>query len=433
MALAKTLRDRLPTVRSAGMCAAASLSIAVVAAPTSIAAQDGQAWMRFGEQHAAAQSSRGADRSFARKWEASPPRGFATLSPDNIEPTKQAITRYAGIVAGGGWPSVPDVVLQSGSYHPAVAILRQRLKSSGDLKDDGTGDSFDYYVERAVMRYQASNGLAPTGVVDKRTIAALNVPAAARLRQLKTNLGRLTSLSRSTGRRYLMVNVPAAQIEAVDGKMVVSRHSGVVGKIDRQTPLLRSTVHQLNFNPVWHLPPTVVSKDLIPKGEQMSRQNQSVLTKYGIDAFGPDGRKVDPLKINWSSAYARALTFRQQPGPENPLGFVKINFHNAHSVYMHDTPSAALFGRNFRAASSGCVRVEGIEKLISWLLSEQSGWSPERIQEMRKSGERLDVKLGKPVNLHFVYLTAWATEDGVVQFRRDIYRKDGVGIAASAY
>ena len=164
----------------------------------------------------------------------------------------------------------------------------------------------------------------------------------------------------------------------------------------------------------------------------MSKRGQDVLAKYSIDAYGGDGRKLVSTKVDWSSAAARGLTFRQQPGPENPLGFVKINFHNSHSVYMHDTPSQTLFGRNFRAASSGCVRISGIEQLAGWLMAEQ-GWTAERVLAMKKSGERLDVKLKKPVPLYFVYITAWATEDGVIQFRRDLYNKDGIGPIASAY
>jgi murein L,D-transpeptidase YcbB/YkuD len=128
----------------------------------------------------------------------------------------------------------------------------------------------------------------------------------------------------------------------------------------------------------------------------------------------------------------RSLAFRQQPGPENPLGFVKINFHNSYSVYMHDSPSQSLFARNFRIASSGCVRVSGIEQMVAWLMAEQ-GWTRDRVLAMKASGERLDVRLKRPVPLYFVYITAWATEDGVVQFRRDIYNKDGIGAMASAY
>jgi murein L,D-transpeptidase YcbB/YkuD len=305
---------------------------------------------------------------------------------------------------------------------------------SGDLRE-GEGSFSELYdgaVEKAVKRFQASNGLTPSGIVDKRTIAALNVPAAARLRQLKTNYTRLAEFARSAGKKYIVVNIPAQQIEAVENDRVVSRHSGVVGKMDRQTPILRSAIHELNFNPVWHLPPTVIEKDLIPKGQEMARKGQDVLTKFHIDAYGGDGKKLDATKIKWDGATARGLTYRQQPGPDNPLGFVKINFHNNHSVYMHDSPSQSLFGRNFRAASSGCVRIQGVEQVAAWLVQEQ-GWSQERVLAMKKSGERLDVRLKRPVPLYFVYITAWATEDGVIQFRRDLYNKDGVGPTASAY
>ena len=130
----------------------------------------------------------------------------------------------------------------------------------------------------------------------------------------------------------------------VEGNRIVSRHAGVVGKPDRPTPILNSTIHELNFNAVWHLPPTVIEKDLIPKGQEMARRGQSVLVKYHIDAYGGDGKKLDPNKVNWSAPTAKGLTYKQQPGPDNPLGFVKINFNNSHSVYMHDTPSRRCSG-----------------------------------------------------------------------------------------
>jgi L,D-transpeptidase YcbB len=344
---------------------------------------------------------------------------------------KAAIIRYTAIAAKGGWQQLPDVKLEQGSNHPAVAILRERLIASGELKDAQSAGSFDYDVVQAVKRYQATNGLAPTGVVDKSTVTAMNVPAASRLKQLKTNLGRLQEYAK-TPSKYVLVNIPAAQIEAVQDGAVVSRHAGVVGKIDRQTPILKSSIQELNFNAVWHLPPTVIEKDLIPKGQEMARRGQSVLVKYKIDAYGGDGRKLDPAKVNWSGAGPKGLIYRQQPGPENPLGFVKMNFPNAHSVYMHDTPGQSLFGRNFRAASSGCVRIAGIESLAAWVVSEQ-GWRPEHVQRMKETGERRDVKLSRPIALYFAYITAWATQDGTVHFRRDIYQKDGIGPQAAAY
>ena len=408
--------------------------LAVATGAIAPACAEEQFWARYSGQ-ATASLDQPFDHSFAKQWEANPPKGFPTLSAQNIKALTEAIKQYAAVVERGGWDTLPDGSLQPGMTGEVVAALRNRLTLSGDLRPGETADvfgSYDGVIEQGVKRFQASNGLTPTGIVDKRTLAALNVPAAARLRQLRTNLARLQDFAKNKDKRYIVVNIPAAQIEAVEGDRVVSRHAGVVGKTDRQTPLLSSTIHELNFNPVWHLPPTVIQKDLIPKGQDMSKRGQDVLAKYSIDAYGGDGRKLVSTKVDWSSAAARGLTFRQQPGPENPLGFVKINFHNSHSVYMHDTPSQTLFGRNFRAASSGCVRISGIEQLAGWLMAEQ-GWTAERVLAMKKSGERLDVKLKKPVPLYFVYITAWATEDGVIQFRRDLYNKDGIGPIASAY
>ena len=174
-------------------------------------------------------------------------------------------------------------------------MLRRRLMRSGDLAEESSyPDHFGSDLDTAVKRFQASNGLAPTGMVDKRTIAALNVPSEVRLAQLKTNLTRLTDLTKIVGKRYVLVNIPAAQVEAMENNAVVSRHSGVVGKPDRPTPMLRSTITDLAFNPMWTLPPTVIKEDLIPKGRDMQQSGaESVLVKFGIDAY-EGGKKVDP-------------------------------------------------------------------------------------------------------------------------------------------
>jgi murein L,D-transpeptidase YcbB/YkuD len=254
-----------------------------------------------------------------------------------------------------------------------------------------------------------------------------------RLKQLKSNLSRLSGLTKLVSKtRYVLVNIPAAQVEVIEGDTVVSRHSGVVGKPDRPTPLLRSSISQLNFNPTWTLPPTVIKEDLIPKGQSMQKGEQSVLEKYGIDAY-EGGKKLAPGSIDWNSSRPLRLTYRQAPGKDNPLGFLKINFANSSSVYMHDSPKESIFGRNFRAASSGCVRVQNIEKLAAWLLQGQKGWDEAQIESIKESGKTKNVNVRRPVPLYFIYVTAWATEDGVVQFRPDIYQKDGVGEIAAAY
>ncbi len=396
----------------------------------SAAAQD----LRFGPTGGGPSAGPGYDRSFIREWQANPPKGFATVSKANLEPTKGAIAHYEEVVKNGGFVAVPEGEMEPGLTHVAVNLLRQRLKASGELREDTSYPNyFGTELEKAVKRFQASNGLAPTGVVDKRTIAALNVPADVRLKQLRENYSRLVGLTKLVSKgRYVLVNIPAAQIEVVEGDTIASRHAGVVGKPERPTPLLRSIISELNFNPVWTLPPTVIKEDLIPKGRDMQKSGQDVLVKYGIDAYS-GGKKIKTSSINWSSSQPLHLTYRQAPGKENPLGFLKINFANSKSVYMHDSPREGVFGRNFRAASSGCVRVQNIEELAVWLLHGQSGWDEEQVKGIRESGKRKNVRLKRPVPLYFVYVTAWATEDGVVQFRPDIYQKDGVGEIAAAY
>lgn len=416
----------------------AVFAIGAVAMAQPLSAQDND-WFRWDSGPPKGAVNSGVDREFIKEWEKNPPKGFPTISALNLGPTRAAIKRYEEIVKRGGWQPIPDVrqmdgkSLQMGEVSPAVALVSARLSASGDLEGGLSGSGqFDAALEKAVRRFQASNGLTPTGIVDDRTASAMNVPAEARLKQLRANLTRLGELSASRPKKYVLVNIPAANVEAVEGDRVFSRHAGVVGKTDRQTPLLRSAITNLNFNPTWTLPPTVVSKDLIPKGLDMQKRNQNVLVKYGIDAYDGAGKKLDPTKINWASGEPRSLSYKQQPGKENPLGFLKINFDSANSVYMHDTPSETLFGRNVRAASSGCVRVANIEVLAAWLLGNQ-GWSEERIRKMRETGETLNVSLKQAVPLNFVYITAWATPDGVVQFRRDLYQKDGIGSVAASY
>lgn len=375
------------------------------------------------------------ERAFAREWETQPERGFPTVAKENIANTKTAINRYAELVARGGWPQLPEVELRTDMDHPAVLQLRRRLQASGDLQGyGGYPEVYDSYVENAVKKAQRRHGIPPTGILDKTTIDALNVPAAARLRQLRVNLTRLQSLVAQTpAGKYVLVNIPAAQIEAINNNQVVSRHAGVVGKPDRPSPLLQSAIEEINFNKEWIVPPTVLKADLVPKG----RDGQNVLAKYKIDAYLDQaayqkGKRIDPMRIDWSSEAPLHYFYVQNAGEDNPLGYAKINFDSPHGVYMHDTPGQSVFSKTFRAESSGCVRVQNIHQLVAWLL-EGNGWTVQRVLRMKQTGERLTVRLKKRVPLYWTYITAWGTPDGLVQFRRDIYNKDGLEAIASAY
>jgi murein L,D-transpeptidase YcbB/YkuD len=376
------------------------------------------------------------NRSLAQQREVNPPPGEPTLSPANLAATKAAVERYGGIVARGGWPELPRVRMGAGVRGDAVAVLRQRLEITGDLPPSGGrgySTRYDGELQQAVGRFQSRHGLTATGSVDESTLMALNVPASARLRQLRANLARLRSGVGPAAGRYVIVNIPAAQVEAVENDRVISRHSAVVGKPDRQTPELRSRIHEINFNPYWTVPKSIIIRDLVPKARELARHGKDVLTVYKMEAFDGSGRKLEPTRINWFSDTVYNYTYRQIPWDENSLGFVKINFHNKHAVYMHDTPMQKLFGRNWRAESSGCVRVHGVDDLVAWLLEGNPGWDITRVRLMEQTGGRLDVTLKRSIPVYFVYVTAWATPDGTVHFRRDLYQRDDVDGLASAY
>lgn len=348
-----------------------------------------------------------------------------TLSPATAETTERAIQAYDAIVARGGWPKVPPVdELRLGNRHPSVVDLRQRLAVSGDLDPSAVGnDIYDSYVEEAVRRFQARHGLTVDGILRGPTLGAMNVPAETRRDQLKVNISRLTTLSTNLGPRYVVVNIPAARVEAIENDVAVSRHTAVVGKPDRPSPDINSKIVEINFNPYWTVPVSIVRKDLIP----LMQNEPDYLTQNHIRIYDPRHDELQPSQINWYSEDATHYTFRQDPGDFNSLGHIRINFPSAYGVYMHDTPLKNLFGEDFRYDSSGCVRVQNVRQLVGWLLDETKGWTSDKIDQSIKSGEQINARLSKPVPLHWVYVTAWSASDGVVQFREDIYSRDGIG------
>ncbi|MBL8589447.1 MAG: L,D-transpeptidase family protein [Methylobacteriaceae bacterium] len=354
------------------------------------------------------------------------------LSQQTVAATEQAIGQYQAIAQRGGWQGVQGgAALKVGSRSPAVQALRQRLIAGGDL-DAAAGGSqvFDSYVEAAVKRFQARHGLSPTGVVAQQTFAALNVPVGVRLRQLETNLVRLRSYSGNLGARHVTANIPAATVETVENGQVATHHMAGVGKIDRQSPVMQAKVLDINFNPFWTVPASIIRKDLIPK----MQADPNYLTENKIRIYNKSGQEVAPTQVNWNSMEATNYMFRQDPGGDvNSLGFVRINIANPHGVYMHDTPSKGIFGDDFRFVSSGCMRVQNVRDYVAWLLKDNPGWDRDKIDAAINSGQRVDVKLTQAVPVYWVYITAWATPDGLVQFRDDIYQRDGIsGAVASA-
>ena len=353
----------------------------------------------------------------------------AMVTANSIAAMEDAIQKYNEIVAGGGWPAVPKGKYEKTSKGERIILLRQRLVAEGYLPFDSlSGDepaAFDADLANALRDFQRTHGIAQSGKVDERTRAELNISAEARLYTLRENYPRISAYMEELGSRNILVNIPSAQLEAVEFGKVFSRHNVVVGKLDRPTPTLASKVTDVVFNPYWHAPASIVAKDLVPK----YRKDPTIFDQMGIRIFdGRDGPEMDPATIDWDNTPADRYVFRQDTGDQNSLGTMKINFKNKFMVYMHDTPHRELFSRNARFESSGCVRVDQVAKLVDWAFAGQDGMNDAQIEMITASQEPTEIKVNyDPPDVRFMYLTAWATEDGVVNFRPDIYQLDGTG------
>jgi murein L,D-transpeptidase YcbB/YkuD len=350
------------------------------------------------------------------------------LSFDTLHNLQLAISQYEPFVAAGGWEEIPQQAYQLilGNSSPAVVQLKRRLISSGDMPlVEFASDVFDAETDRGVRTFQARHGLVVTGQIDEATWYAMNVPAATRLQQLYLNYTRVQNMAPQLTDRYVVVNIPAATIEAVGGGMVEQRHTAVVGRVERATPILASKIHQVNFNPYWHVPKSLVRQDLT----KYMLENPNYLTEQNIFIYDGSGNTIDPSTIDWANITDAQVNYmyRQEPGAANSMGHCKINFHNPFDVYLHDTPSRALFGENARFHSSGCVRVDGVNQLVAWLLRDNGDWDQARVDQTFASLERLDVNLSSQMPIHTTYITAWANRQGTVSFRDDVYKFDEEG------
>jgi len=425
---------------SVPVMAGALFAVASSWSGTSAAAQDGNWWEGITSFGTPDYSGRRAE------MERTPPRQdvLNDLRPTDVPwrsdemlvAMEKAIAQYQDIVSRGGWPMIPgNRMLRVGEDDERVAALRRRLMATGELPRSASYNdySFDSGVEQAVVRFQERNGLRATGRVDQPTLAALNITAEERLAQLKLNHGRILELVQTPPEeRYVLVNVPAFQLEAVERYQTVLRHRVIVGRNGRETPSLKAMIRNLNFFPYWRVPDSVAQLDVFPR----LVKEPDYLTKEHIRVISGDfnGPELDPTSIDWSQADARRVKLKQDPGPQNALGLVRIDMQNEHGVYMHDTPMKPLFQQRARAFSAGCVRVQDVFQLVEWLARFEAGWEqPGRVQAVLDQGQALDVALSRPVPVYFTYITAWAEPNGVIEFRPDIYRRDGAMAMADVY
>jgi murein L,D-transpeptidase YcbB/YkuD len=320
----------------------------------------------------------------------------------------------------GDWPQIESTTtLKPGMTDAQVAVLRRRLQMIGYTSGDtATPELFDDALADAVRRFQHDYYLDVDGEVGRGTRAALNVPVSARIDQLRVNLERGRWMLQALNGTFVLVDVAGYKVSFFRDATPIWQASVQVGKPYRATPIFRSEVTHVTFNPTWTIPPTILRKDVLPK----LRKNLDYLTENNVRVYDRSGRQLDPAAIDWSNP--GPVTLRQDAGPDGALGQVAIRFPNRHAVYLHDTPHQKLFGKGQRAFSSGCIRVERPLELVELLFNDPGHWSRPQIEAAIATGKTHNVNLPQPVPILLMYWTVDVRADGGITFKPDIYRND---------
>ncbi|MGZ5830085.1 MAG: L,D-transpeptidase family protein, partial [Xanthobacteraceae bacterium] len=286
---------------------------------------------------------------------------------------KEALLEYADLQVRGGWPTLPaDAKLSPGATGANVALLRKRLEITEDIApNQQASDTYDSALTDGVKHFQMRHGLDPTGSVGSQTLHALNIPVKQRIAQLEASLERLAGTDFPFGEKYVVVNLPAAFVEAVAHDTVERRYRVIVGRADRPSPTLTTNITEVILNPTWTVPLSITKNEIIGK----MRKDPSYLSRMHMQVLGAGDRPIDPSSVDWSSDRSPNFSIRQDSGEWNALGNVKIDMPNPYSVYMHDTDSRKLFTADYRFLSHGCTRVDNVRDLAAWLLSDMPKWS----------------------------------------------------------
>ena len=335
------------------------------------------------------------------------------------------LEEYRKVAAAGGWPRVPEgVTLKPGAVDERLPILARRLAVTGDLPAAAAAAPFSVYVdalESAVRNFQERHGLDADGVVGPATLRALNVPVEDRVNQIRLNLERGRWILDNLEDDFVVVNIAAFRAYLYRDRKPVWSTRVVVGKTYHKTPVFRSTLKYIVFNPTWTVPYSIATKEMLPA----IQQDTNYLSARNFDVKDRNGDIIDPASVDWSQVTRRnfGYTFVQRPGLSNALGEIKFIFPNQFSVYLHDTPSKSLFARAERTFSHGCIRVQQPFDFAEVLL-QADGWTSEMIQAERATRKTRSVFLSEPLPVLLLYWTATIGEDGQIHFFDDVYERD---------
>ena len=340
---------------------------------------------------------------------------------------KKELLRFRELEQQGGWENFKSgPILEPGMQHEQVLQLKKRLQITGDLVDGCLRD-IDIYNKKlteAVKHYQLRHGLKADGKVGPQTRRSLNITVTEKIGKIRINMERWRWLKRKLGDKYLVVNMTGFELYLMENGLTVMTMPVIIGKAYRSTPTFSGMVSTMEYNPYWTIPKNMALEDMVPR----LINDPSFLEKRSIRLFRgwTNAQEIDPKTVNWRKIDKDKFPYwmRQDPGPKNALGRVKFLFSNPYEIYLHGTPDKHLFNRIVRTFSSGCIRVKDPVQLASYLLNDGTMQMEENILANIHLGTNQKLNLPNAVPIYLIYWTAWADEDGNVNFRNDIYGRD---------
>lgn len=343
------------------------------------------------------------------------------LEPNNAlyESLRKELVRLASAPASESAPVKISGIVKPGRVYSQIPAIRAKM---GLPEASANADFYDDTLASAVMKLQRSYGLDTDGVIGPKTLELINITNEDKMWQIIANMERLRWIDQSRPERYVLVNIPSANLWAVDGGEVKLEMPVIVGKTARPTYSFKTEITGVRFNPNWTVPPTIKSKDFLP----LLRNNPNALNEKGIRLIA-NGRTIDPNDVDWNSVGSRQLhsfSMVQNPGDDNPLGKVRVIMENPYNIYLHDTNHRDLFDKTERNLSSGCIRVSQPQKLADFLLSHNESWDQEKTQKAIDSGRMQDIKVDQTIPVFITYQTIWLDTDGRLIYGRDVYGQD---------
>jgi L,D-transpeptidase YcbB len=327
---------------------------------------------------------------------------------ESYKALKDQLQKYYDITKNGGWQQIvtSNKKIKKGDSSPAITEIKRRLQITGDMAQTDTTQLFDDTLETAIKNYQQRFGYTADGVVTDALIKEMNVPAQTRLQQILVNMERMRWMPSQPEGNMILVNIPEFVLHVYEGKKEPFDMDVVVGKEGHNTMMFTGNLNQIVFSPYWNVPPSIVRKEILPA----MQKNPNYLAKENMEIIGTGEDGLPDI--------------RQLPGDKNSLGRVKFLFPNSFNIYFHDTPAKSLFKKDKRAYSHGCIRLSEPEKMAQYLLRHQPQWTPEKIEAAMNSGKEQFVRVKDPVPVFITYYTAWVDENGQMNFREDIYKRD---------